>query len=295
MGVSERMGVQPDKGDKGRNEGASRRRTERILLSIPIRVEGQSPRGEKFVENSRTVVINRHGARILLRHAIASGGALKIENLAAHRKADFRVVGPTGPADPGGGEWGVECTDEKSNIWGIEFPPQTEGAAQAMALLQCRVCNKESFLPISMIEHDVLSSSGLLSRDCSTCGRRTQWSYPDHTVVATAAGLDEVSGAAERASGVDQRMFKRASLRLPIRIRDYYGGVDLTKSENVSKGGICFMSDKDYEVGAGILVTCPYNAAGHSIEVRARVVRRQVLSGNSQKIYGVQYEQVPLA
>ena len=63
----------------------NRRRSERLLLSIPIRVEGTNPTGEKFTETTRTVIINRHGAWIQLKQPVSPGISLRITNLVAHR------------------------------------------------------------------------------------------------------------------------------------------------------------------------------------------------------------------
>jgi PilZ domain-containing protein len=269
----------------------ARRRSERILLSIPIQIDGATPSGQRFSETTRTLVINRHGARIIMKHRVEPGAKIKVQNLAARREADFRVVGPTGPATEEGGEWGVECGDEKANIWGIEFPPTVQDDSRGSALLECRTCHRNVVTAISLVELDVLMSSGLLTRECDVCGHPTAWSYAEQPRTL-APGTGEARLDASEATGAPQRFYKRAALRLPIQVRDYYGGAELTKSENVSKSGLCFTSEKKYEIGSGILVTCPYDPRGNNIEVRARIVRRQQVPGSSRIIYGVSYEQM---
>jgi hypothetical protein len=90
-------------------------------------------------------------------------------------------------------------------------------------------------------------------------------------------------------SGAEQRRHRRVSLQLPAMVRDYYGGAEITKSENVSKGGFCFSSEKNYLFGQGLLVVCPYNSSASNIESHARVVRRQEVEGTNRKVYGVRY------
>ena len=51
----------------------TRRRSERLLITVPIRVEGVDRNGEKFTEETRTIVINREGARIYLKRLVAAG------------------------------------------------------------------------------------------------------------------------------------------------------------------------------------------------------------------------------
>lgn len=271
----------------------SRRRSDRLLLTIPIRVEGSNAKGQKFTEETRTLVINRHGARIQLNHLVAAGALVRIVNIGARRHADFRVVGPTQPISDQGGEWGVECQDPKGNIWGIDFPPASDDGSLASALLACRRCHREVLMPISLVEYDVLSTSGLLTRNCENCKEATSWGYSEQQVSAGAAG--EVEPQAESPAGpagapTKQRAHSRVSLKLPIRVRNYYGVVDFAKTENVSKGGFCFASEKDYEIGEGIQVICPYDAIGHNIEVRARIVRRYGSKGAARKLFGARYE-----
>jgi hypothetical protein len=79
------------------------------------------------------------------------------------------------------------------------------------------------------------------------------------------------------------------SLRLPIRIRNSKDETDLTKSENVSKGGLAFTSDKVYEVEELLQVTCPYNPPSDCIEVPGRVVRLKEVAGTGRYLYGVMY------
>jgi c-di-GMP-binding flagellar brake protein YcgR len=73
-------------------------------------------------------------------------------------------------------------------------------------------------------------------------------------------------------------------------IRDYYGGVEITKSENISKGGFCFVSEKNYHPGGGVLVVCPYNPSSQNIEMHATIVRLRTLEGTNRKVYGVRYD-----
>ncbi len=272
---------------------SSRRRSERLLLTFPIRVEGADIQGARFAENTRTLVVNRHGARIQLARIVAPGQPLHIVNLAGNRQAEFRVVGPTQPASHHGGEWGVELRDEKENIWGIEFPPVENRELPCSALLECRVCQTVGLANMSLIELDVLNNSGLLNRRCAKCADDTPWGHPRQPVGGPLP-LDSRPGAeggAETAAAfADRRSSSRVSLRLPIRVRNWYGTEEFGKSENVSKGGIAFISEKRYEFGEAIQVTCPYNPGADNIESRARVVRRSELQGAGRWVYGVRYE-----
>ncbi len=268
-----------------------RRRSDRLLLTVPIRVEGLNPKGQIFTEETRTLVINRHGARIQLSHLVAPGTVVRIVNISSKRQAEFRVIGPTQPISDQGGEWGVECKDPKGNIWGIDFPPASDDEALASGLLGCRRCHHAVLMSISLVEYDVLNTSGLLTRNCENCKEATAWGYSEQQISSVGVGGDvEALPESPAGAGTKQRAHSRVSLKLPIRVRNYYGAVDFAKTENLSKGGFCFASEKDYEIGEGLQVICPYDPTGHNIEVRARVVRRYGGKAAGRHLYGARYE-----
>jgi PilZ domain len=276
-----------------KNLKSEKRRSDRLMLTVPLRVHGSDPRGEDFIEDARTVTLNRHGARIQISRPLVAGQTIRINNLVSRREAPFRVVGPVSPRTEKGGEWGVECIDHKLNIWGIQFPPVTAEEADSTALLECRNCHNIAVFHLSLVEVEVLETSGLLTKPCESCKKTTTWGYAERQVAMGAPPGEAamMAEAGKSVSGPDQRRHRRVSLQLPVLVRDYYGGVEITKSENVSKGGFCFISDKDHLVGEGVLVACPYSASEHSIEVHAKIVRRTEVRGTRQKVYGVRYEQ----
>jgi len=147
---------------------------------------------------------------------------------------------------------------------------------------------------ISLVEYDVLESAGVLPKECKTCGQLTSWGYsqgqvgmPPPEQIADPS-LKEVLEPPPPTA--DRRISLRASLRLPIRVRNWYGTVEYTKTENVSKGGLAFVSDKHFELGEALLVTCPYSPDVESIEVRASVARCLEIKGSGRFLYGLRYE-----
>jgi hypothetical protein len=275
----------------------NRRRTDRLKLTILLRVKGLDDAGRPFETDAHTLSLNRHGARIYISRALSRGQFVHLINPLGHRGADFRVVGPVSPPMEKGGEWGVECIEAKENIWGINFPAPAQGQdAEAQALLECRKCHNVSMLQLSLVEVDVLQTSGIVSKSCKTCDATSPWGYAQKQL-AVAGPPDEAAMFAEARAGVavaapgrERRRHRRVSMQLPVRIRDYYGAIEITKSEDVSKGGFCFCSEKNFYVGEGILVVCPYSTSSQNIEVHSIIVRRQEIGGSNRKIYGVRYE-----
>ncbi len=114
----------PGKESKSESQGVAGRRSTRLAIAIPISISGKDTSGHTFKENSRTVIINRHGAKILTTHQLALGAELVVDNRALGITARTNVVwlgDRRTPKDPQ--EIGVQLT-EASNIWGIEFPPE---------------------------------------------------------------------------------------------------------------------------------------------------------------------------
>jgi len=268
------------------------RRSDRIMLTIPLRVQGTDANGVPFTEDARTLVLNRHGARIQVRRWLHGGQIVRITNVIRRREADFRVVGSVGAPTEQGGEYGVEFLNPHDNIWAIQFPPPAEGGGPK-ALLECRKCHEAALTSVSLVEVEVLETSGILSKSCPNCGTATPWGYAEKPM-AMGTGPSVTPASAETrteavGTRVERRRHRRIPVQLPILVRDYYGGEEITKSENLSKGGLCFCSAKNYLVGQGLLVACPYDPTAPNIQTRARIVRRQDLEGTNRKVYGAQY------
>jgi len=277
---------------------SDKRRSDRLMLTVPLQVSGEDPKGGEFNVSMRTITLNRHGARIMSPRLLSSGQTIHITNLVSHREAEFRVVGPLSPHSEKGGEWGVECIDGQENIWGIKFPPAPPGQeAESAALLECRQCHTVALLRVSLVEFEVLGASGIMTKTCENCKENTPWGYAEKQVAmsAPAGGKTEAveagSSGGPSKGGADLRRHRRVALQLPVLVRDFSGEFEVTKSENVSKGGFCFSSEREFHVGEGVMVACPYSGGNQSLEVRAKIVRRQTTEGSNRKVYGVRYSQ----
>jgi hypothetical protein len=104
-------------------QGAAQRRSTRLSITIPITMSGKDTGGHTFKENSRTVVINKQGAKILTFHQLAVGAEVTIENRILGRTAKATVVWVGDRPSPKDAlEVGIQLANAE-NIWGIEFPP----------------------------------------------------------------------------------------------------------------------------------------------------------------------------
>ncbi len=101
---------------------ASRRRSMRVLLSVPIRVTGKTAANEDFEEQTRTLVVNAHGALISLQAPVGANQRLTVEHKATNESRECRVV-HVGTQAAGKIQVGIEFVKPSGTFWQIDFPP----------------------------------------------------------------------------------------------------------------------------------------------------------------------------
>src|SRR5216684_7872466 len=102
---------------------ANRRRSQRVLMTIPVRVSGQTGDGSPFEEDARTRAISAHGALILLSAQVFRGQRLTLSNV--QTKAALECI--VAHIDRRKGEHaqvGVEFTLPNPVFWHVAFPPK---------------------------------------------------------------------------------------------------------------------------------------------------------------------------
>ncbi len=106
------------------NTASPGRRSTRLAIAIPVAISGKNSGGAPFKENTRTVTINRQGAKVATMQTLTLGAEVLLENRHLGTSARGNVVWlgeRKGPRDLV--EIGVQLS-EAENIWGIEFPPE---------------------------------------------------------------------------------------------------------------------------------------------------------------------------
>jgi len=302
--------------------GVQGRRSERVLLKIPIEVAGKSAEGKNFREKTNTLVINRHGARITLRNSPQPESKVTITNLFNQVACPFRVVGRTGRSLGEGPEWGMECLEPDANVWGIYFPAKAGGAAPDEepidALLECTKCASRELAQLVRNQYQTLATLASIPRDCSKCKGTTPWRFafvesapeevtPEppkppapalpspapHEIPQPAAAPPPpaVSAAppAER-KPEERRKVRRVTLKLPVRVRLPDGKEEVTRTENYSRNGACFIATFELKADERIFVTLNYKPGADEIETPARVVWRRAIEGSNQSYYGVEFQ-----
>jgi PilZ domain len=100
----------------------SRRRTQRVLMRVRVRVSGQSSAASRFDEETHTLAINAHGASIPLSKPVSKGQRLELSNVATGDRAEC-IVAYIGQRQGGHMEVGVEFILASPKFWHVVFPP----------------------------------------------------------------------------------------------------------------------------------------------------------------------------
>jgi hypothetical protein len=274
-----------------------KRRSERVLLRIPIEVTGTDAEGKPFREKTFTLVINRHGARIALKAAVQPEARITITNRQMARSSPFRVVGRTSKSLGEGPEWGVECLEPGVNFWGISFPEKvTAPAPQEVvdALLECVACGSRELAQLTLEEYRTVITRGLVRRECPECGEVTEWKLGFAEAEPEEAIPAQPSAAATSSpveAGAERRRARRLTVKLPVRIRLQDGSEEVARTENLSKTGVCFSAALQIRPQDRILLTVGYTPGGPEEEIPARVVWRREIEGGGKALYGVRLEE----
>jgi uncharacterized DUF497 family protein len=99
-----------------------RRRSMRVLLSVPIHVSGRTTENQDFQEETRTLVVNAHGALISLAARVTADQKIIVSNNATHQTMECRVV-YVGSVQAGKTQMGIEFVKASPAFWQIDFPP----------------------------------------------------------------------------------------------------------------------------------------------------------------------------
>ena len=101
------------------------RRSSRIPKEIAILLVGSDMAGKVFSEETKTVVLSRHGAGIVSHYVLSAEQELILRRLDTDKEAEVRIVGQLGSH----GEshtYGVAFLDADADLWGVDFPSMTD-------------------------------------------------------------------------------------------------------------------------------------------------------------------------
>ena len=300
------------------------RRSSRIPKELAILLTGSDMDGKGFSEMTKTVLLSRHGAGIISTYKLSAEQEIIIRYLDTNKEALVRVVGRIGSE----GEvytYGVAFVDTSQiDFWGIDFAPLSEKDKQARrVLLECGNCKKRETVDHSDVESDVLIINEGIVRFCKQCGDSTLWKRAselhEEPPVLVAAGRDTTIASSAQSANVaskqyaptaqpasklttpqepkttpaassdNRRKHPRTKVSYKACVRRSGFTDDVVTCEDMSKGGLCFRSRKQYFVRTNIQVAVPYSPGGNAIFVPAEIA--WVVEITKDKLYkcGVAY------
>jgi hypothetical protein len=104
-------------------EKNTQRRSQRVLVAVPISVVLARPNQKPNSEKTNTLVVNAHGALDLLTMKLFAGDAVTLINPQTDEQQPARVV-YLGPQQSEKQEVGIEFVKPSPLFWRIAFPPR---------------------------------------------------------------------------------------------------------------------------------------------------------------------------
>lgn len=101
----------------------ARRRSQRVLMQVPLRLRGVDTQGQNFEEFTETLAINAHGGLVLLAARVTSGSVIQMRHNKTEEEQECHVVF-LGPVRSGKAEVGLEFTVPRPTFWRVAFPPE---------------------------------------------------------------------------------------------------------------------------------------------------------------------------
>jgi hypothetical protein len=270
------------------------RRSSRIPREIAILLVGSDMEGKVFSEETKTVLLSRHGAGIVSQYVLSAEQELILRRLDTGKEAEIRVVGQLGSL----GEshtYGVAFLNPEMDLWGIKFPGMTDSEKEANRItLQCSSCKTRETVEQSDLESDVYLVNEGIVRSCKNCGSSTFWKRASEAAggepLPLETGPRESTPSSEPEEPVapkppepepplqpaarpeNRRKHVRTRVNFKACVRTFAFGDDIVTCEDMSRGGLCFKSRKEYVAKTDIEVAAPYSPGTQSIFVRAQIV-----------------------
>ena len=274
------------------------RRSSRIPKEVAILLTGCDANGKQFIEETKTVVLSRYGAGILSKHKLIIEQELILVHTQSNKEAEIRIVGQIGSTNDSY-TYGIAFLYPEVNFWGIDFPSLTGAEIAAGSTpFQCTICGCTEVIGQEALELDVYAIHGAILRDCKRCVRSTLWKKVSGVALESAPPCEapvssgQATPSETRSRTVpdkNRRKHQRIKVNFTACIRNPGSEDRLVQCENVSRGGLCFKSNKRYYETARIEVAAPYSRGSPCILVPAEIVHVQELPEEGMFRCGVQY------
>ena len=296
------------------NGTGKQRRSGRLSQEIAIILIGSDAEGTVFSEETKTVVLSRHGAGIVSYHKLVAEQELTLRVKSTSREAEVRVVGEIANEE-GRHTYGVSCMDEQMDLWDVEFPPAPAWLEErpAVLTLECGGCRGVAEVTDGDFEYDICTIHGGLARFCDECGLLTVWCRPTEmaepsrkvktakkpvveepqVTVSLAEWVEPMrEKAIAVAEAVDRRKRVRAKVNFLACVRTEQFGEEVVRCIDMSRGGVSFRGQNAYEKDMAITIAVPFAAEvreAAAIFVRGRIAHVKALEDGETWRCGVEF------
>jgi hypothetical protein len=270
-----------------------KRRSDRLVFMIPVRVSGVTETGDSFDCHGEALDVNRFGAHIRLERPVQVAHKILLTNLENKLRGEFRIVRTLESSPAGRTEFGVEALGNYPTFWGIAFPARPRKHGESRGLLECRRCGSATLHSLILDEIEVLESGGSVRKPCTSCGSRTAWKFAMEGARATPAKTSPATPGKEGQAGDKQSAKPTVYMQRPVSIRTASGEVETVLTENLSKNEIRCASKKSYEVNQVVTLEWESSGTGHRLQTQGRIRHRQSIAGSPRVIYSIRYEGQP--
>jgi hypothetical protein len=106
----------------GTMEGRNRRRSERVVLRIPLQLSAKMPGGKRVCIEAHTLVVNAHGGLLDVGLELLAKQQVLLSNTRTEKVATAKVVRVKGSED-GRFSVGFEFEFPAPSFWPVSFPP----------------------------------------------------------------------------------------------------------------------------------------------------------------------------
>jgi PilZ domain len=99
-----------------------KRRSERVLLDVPLFIEGKAEGTQDFKEETFTLTVSAHGALIVLAAKVTLGQTIRLTNL-KNKDQHEATVAFLGPPYAGLSTVGIQFSQPAPEFWALASPP----------------------------------------------------------------------------------------------------------------------------------------------------------------------------
>jgi hypothetical protein len=266
---------------------SQRRRSDRVRLNLPIKLEGKDISGHKIDDFASATNLSRGGGTLVTKHNLAPGSTVFLANSGTNQEVSAVVVGQVGLRQQAH-LYGIKFLQQKERFWGISFPPVSDDTDfVGKVLLECSQCAQREVAPLNEIELEVFEMNDRVSRNCSECHHWTVWKRAEFEN-AEPASEPAAEGDAPKLA-VNRRKNPRVKVSMKGCVLHNHDTEIPVNVLDMSRGGIRFISEHDHKVGDWLQVAVPYIRGSANIFESGRIVRRKPATEGKGFEYGLKY------